>query len=370
MKEPDFHIKALSDRQTNGQLRKLEGDPIASFDFFSNDYLGFVHDAIIMPKDSGLRSGATGSRLLSGDSSRALLLEQYLADYHHMDAALLFQSGYMANLGLLSCVAKRGDTIIYDNLVHASLRQAVQLSPVSTYSFKHNDIADLKAKLNRSKGTVFVVVEALYSMDGDEGVLEDICSVCSAFGAYLIVDEAHSTGVYGAKGRGLVDQLHLKEAVWARVHTFGKAAGVHGAAVLGSKHLIDFLINFSKPFIYTTALSDHSLDAIHTAYKMMQSDHARQQLWGKVRYFEDCLSKAGLEEQFYSSNSPIKCLKVDGAAESLRISKEIRKAGYMVKAIRYPTVPKGTDRIRLCIHKHNTEDQIKGIIELIRNQVR
>jgi 8-amino-7-oxononanoate synthase len=370
MKEPDFHINALSDRLTNGQMRKLEGNPEASFDFFSNDYLGFVQDRVLDSKQEGLKTGATGSRLLSGDSDLALETEQFLADYHKAEACLLFQSGYMANLGLLSCIARRADTIIYDSLVHASLRQAVQLSPASTFSFKHNDLDDLKGKIKRAKGTVFVVVEALYSMDGDLGALKAISEICKLNEAYLIVDEAHSTGIYGEQGRGLVDSLGLNNSVWARIHTFGKAAGVHGAAVLCSAHLKDFLVNFSKPFIYTTASSEHSLALIKSAYTHFKESEARKDLWEKVKYFEDYAAKLNLSDWFYPSKSPIKCLRVKSAEVALDLADELQKEGYMVKAIRYPTVPKGGDRIRICIHRHNSFGQISGLLDLISKLVK
>ena len=369
MKEPAFHIKALSERQTNGQLRKLEGDAKASFDFFSNDYLGFVTNGSLSSSNEGNRSGATGSRLLSGDSDFALELEQFIADFHKIESALLFQSGYMANLGLISCIAKRGDTIIYDRLVHASLRQAVQLSPASVFAFGHNDMTDLEAKLERAKGTVFVVTEALFSMDGDFGALEEICELTNKFGGYVIVDEAHSTGVFGEQGRGLVDELGLQDQVWARIHTFGKAAGVHGAAVLGSRHLKQFLVNFSKPFIYTTASSDHSLHMIKESLNLFKDDLAREELWGLVRYFESKIKEVDLELHFYPSSSPIKCLRIQKEGEALKIAEALQKANFMVKAIRYPTVPKGTERIRICLHRHNTQDQIDSLIHLIRTLV-
>ena len=366
MKEPDFHIKALSERQTNGQLRRLEGNPKASFDFFSNDYLGIVyHKELNSAGFEVLKSGATGSRLLSGDSDLALDIEQFVADFYGMEAALLFQSGYMANLGLISCIAKRGDTILYDGLIHASLRQAVQLTQASAYSFRHNDLADLESKLERSKGTVFVVSEALFSMDGDCGLLTEICGLCEKKGAYLIVDEAHSTGVYGSQGRGLVDELGLKDRVWARIHTFGKAAGVHGAAVLGSKHLKEFLVNFSKPFIYTTASSEHSLKLIERSLVLMSKDSARNQLWDIVKYFESKLEIHDLQAHFYLSSSPIKCLRISKGKDVVQIAQVLQENNFMVKAIRYPTVPKGTERIRICLHRHNTKDQIDKLINLI-----
>lgn len=369
MKEPAFHIKALSERQTNGQLRKLEGDAKASHDFFSNDYLGFVANGMLRFSNVAKRSGATGSRLLSGDSNFALEVEQFIADFHNTESALLFQSGYMANLGLISCIAKRGDTILYDRLVHASLRQAVQLSTASVYAFGHNDMRDLKAKLEKAKGTVFVVTEALFSMDGDFGALKEICELTNKFGGYVIVDEAHSTGLFGEQGRGLVDELGLQKQVWARIHTFGKAAGAHGAAVLGSNHLKQFLINFSKPFIYTTASSDHSLNLIKESLNLFKNDLARKELWGLVRYFESKIKEVDLDAYFYPSSSPIKCLRILEEGEALKIAKSLQEANFMVKAIRYPTVPKGTDRIRICLHRHNTQDQIDRLINLIRTLV-
>ena len=174
----------------------------------------------------------------------------------------------MQNIGLLSCVPQRGDTILYDYLSHASIRDGIRLSFANNYSFAHNDVADLEKKLQTAKGNIFIVTESVFSMDGDVAPLTELVDSATKYNAHIIVDEAHATGVIGNNGEGLVQVLNLQNKIFARVHTFGKACGCHGAAVFGSNKLRDYLINFARSFIYTTSLPPNAIAAISESYKI------------------------------------------------------------------------------------------------------
>ncbi|MGZ5245809.1 MAG: aminotransferase class I/II-fold pyridoxal phosphate-dependent enzyme, partial [Flavitalea sp.] len=243
-------------------LRTTEG----MVDFCSNDYLGIATNQLLKESINGeLSTGSGGSRLLSGNYELIERTEDRIAAFHGAEAGLIFNSGYDANLGLLSCIGQKGDTYLYDNLSHASIRDGIRLSFAESFSFMHNDVEDLERKLKSATGQVTVVTESVFSMDGDLAPLKEIAELCQRYEAFLIVDEAHATGIVGASGEGLVQELKLNEKCFARVHTFGKAVGTHGAIVLGSCELRDYLINFSRAFMYTTALPPASVSAISTA---------------------------------------------------------------------------------------------------------
>ena len=274
----EFTLKqALQKRIDNNALRTLiVNDKLT--DFCSNDYLGFARSQQLKKsidkfklKSKNKLNGSGGSRLLSGNTAFAEELEKEIAKFHKAQAGLIYNSGYDANIGLLSCIAAEGDTIIYDELAHASIHDGIKLSKASAYMFRHNDLEHLQQRLQIASGTVYVVVESVYSMDGDICLLKEITALCKKYNANLIVDEAHTTGVIGKNGEGLVCNLKLEKKVFARVHTFGKALGCHGAVVLGSKTLREYLINFSRSFIYTTALPPHSLVAIKQAYQLLKN---------------------------------------------------------------------------------------------------
>ena len=243
MKFPNPLISKLTSRKNNNTLRTLTTSH-KGIDFSSNDYLGFSrHKTITKAVESALKktvfvNGSTGSRLLSGNHAIHIEVENELATFFNTPAALLFNSGYDANLGLLSCVPQRGDIILYDELCHASIRDGIQLSNATSYSFKHNTLSDLEKKYRNTKkasATTYIVVESIYSMDGDCAPLKDLSEFCTQHACYLIVDEAHATGVFGIQGKGRVDELCLEDFIFARVVTFEKALGCHGAVTKKSK---------------------------------------------------------------------------------------------------------------------------------------
>ncbi len=356
----DFLQQKLEERRAQNALREL---PAARnlVDFCSNDYLGFARSMAGVSAASG---GATGSRLISGNSDLAEQLEQQIADFHHAPSGLIFNAGYVANIGLLSCIASRHDTILYDQLVHASIREGIRLSQSKSYSFLHNDIADLQKKIQRASGRIFIVVESIYSMDGDEAPLRQICQIAAENNAYLIVDEAHSNGVFGENGEGLVVEQNLQAQVWARIHTFGKAIGSHGAIVLGSSILRQYLINFSRAFIYTTALPLHTLQAIQIAYEQLPNNLSISRTHQNISLFKKQLS-VQYKSYFVESRSPIQCLIWAGNDRVKAFARAVQAAGFDVRPILHPTVPMGEERLRICLHAFNSEQDISELAKTI-----
>jgi 8-amino-7-oxononanoate synthase len=365
----------LREREDAGNLRRLTTGR-AQVDFYSNDYLGLatgnVLAALMKPLPAGAHAtGATGSRLLSGNSELAGQLEQTIASFHKAEAALLFNSGYDANMGLISAITGRNATILSDELCHASIIDGIRLSLATKYKFRHNDAADLERKLKKCRespgthaGPVIVVVESVYSMDGDMAPLTDIVQLCEQYDAQLIVDEAHATGVFGTHGEGLVCMHGLQDKVFARVHTFGKALGCHGAAVVGGSLLKQYLVNFARSFIYTTALPAHSLQAIRCAYEYL-SEHtfSNQPLHHLISYFRECTTQAG-HGKWMDSISPIQALVAGSNDDAKQIAAKIQQAGFQVNPILHPTVPPGMERLRVCLHTFNTKEQTDGLLAL------
>jgi len=360
----DFLQTKLDDRKTKNLFRSLILNP-DKIDFSSNDYLGFSKLPAFKTKPGeGQPSGATGSRLISGNSAEAEEAEKIVAAFHQAETALIFNCGYMANVGLFSSIAGKSDTIISDEYIHASIIDGIRLSHANKFKFKHNDIADLEQKLKQATGNKFVAVESIYSMDGDESPLPEVAEVCEKNNALLIVDEAHATGVYGKNGQGLVCQYNLQSKVYACVYTFGKALGLHGAAVTGSQTLRNYLINFARPFIYSTALPPHTYQQIQTAYKLLPGVN-RSILFDVIKYFKDSTKKIS-NVFFVESQSQIQGVLVGDNEKAKALSGHLFGKGIYAKAILSPTVPIGTERLRICLHTFNTKEQIDLLISEIK----
>jgi len=350
----------LDEKNAIGTLRSLiyANDKI---DFSSNDYFGFTHSGILTIDKNTLPSGATGSRSITGNSALAEDTENNIAQFHGREAALIFNTGYMANVGLFSCIAGKGDTFISDEYIHASIIDGMRLSYANRLRFKHNDIADLEKKLNVATGNKIVAVESIYSMDGDEAPLVSIAAACKQYNALLIVDEAHATGVYGDKGDGLVCQHNLQNEVYAVVHTFGKALGLHGAVVTGSKLLRTFLLNQARSFIFTTALPPHNYLLIQKAYSLLPTAD-RNKLIELVAYFREKISAVNTIS-FIESHSPIQGIMVGDNFKTKALATHLFDKGFFVRPILSPTVPVGKERIRICIHSFNTREQIDHLVD-------
>jgi 8-amino-7-oxononanoate synthase len=359
-------LKSLSEREANGALRKLKIVSHSLIDFSSNDYLGLARSValkeMIAEKIQDVpyaTNGSTGSRLLSGNTSYAEEIEKQLATFFKSEAALIFTSGYTANLSVLSSIPKRGDTILYDQLSHASIKDGIRLSQASRFHFRHNDVNDLEKKLKKISGNCFVVIESIYSMDGDSAPLSAMAAICEQYGAHLVLDEAHSTGVQGENGNGLACELNLQEKVPVRIYTFGKAMGVHGACVAGSKELIHYLINFARPFIYTTAPDNHSLIAVAKAFDFLNlHSNLQQELKNKVDHF--LLLMSG-NENLLPSKSAIQSFIVSGNCKVKAASEILQKKGFDVRPILAPTVEKGKERLRIILHTFNTMAEIEKL---------
>ncbi len=288
------------------QLRILSG----GIDFYSNDYLGLIRDSEQSELfDSDLKSGASGSRLISGNSHEIERLEKRIAKFHHAEAALLYPSGYQANIGLYQVLAQRGDAILFDEASHASIRDGIRLSFANAQSFKHNDMDDLRLKVSLFNKAIYIVVESLYSMDGDIAPLDELAKICKEYNAHLIIDEAHALGVFGPRGEGLVySDLVLKHCI-ARIYGFGKAAGCQGAAIVGDELLRDLLINYSRSFIFSTGLSPYLVALIDNAYnKLDNSTASRERLHSIIHYFNKSFRGQGLLAN-EECESPIMALK-------------------------------------------------------------
>lgn len=373
----DFLERKLKERSDNHALRRLKlQDPLLR-DFCSNDYLGIATNGLIEKAMEDTREytvngphfladathGSGGSRLLAGNYFMIEAAETVLAHFHAAEAGLIFNSGYDANLGVLSSIPQRGDTILYDALSHASIRDGVRLSFARSFSFAHNDMADLEKRLTTAEGNIFVVTESVFSMDGDQAPLVEIVKLCQQYGAYLIVDEAHATGVVGPHGEGLVQALHLETSCLARIHTFGKAVGCHGAIVLGSRRLRDYLINFARPFIYTTALPPSAIAAIRMAYTLFPSmDAEREHLYMLIWTFQ----QADLGYKKLTSSTPIQGVIVPGNDEVRALAEKLEYNGFDIRPILYPTVPKGEERLRIVLHAFNTPKELDRLIDQLQ----
>ena len=353
-------------------------------DFCSNDYLGFSQKIKQNSEIYSFPSGATGSRLLAGNTQFIEDLEQEIADFHGAEAGLIFNSGYDANVGLLSCIPQKNDLLITDELIHASMIDGARLSYATRYRFQHNDVDDLKDKLERLENSLqpnndfqtpniehpipntYIALESVYSMDGNLAKLSEILTLCERYGANLIVDEAHATGIFGKNGRGLVCELGFEDKVFARVITFGKALGCHGAIVLGSKVLRDYLINFARPFIYSTAAPHHTHESVRQAYQLLKSSDFSNE---KLHYLIDFFKKKSLQIpdlQLIESNSAIQCIIISGNEKCRFVATELQKSGLDIRPIVSPTVPKGKERLRICLHDFNTEEEILMIFEVLK----
>jgi 8-amino-7-oxononanoate synthase len=376
---PKVLAQKLNQRKVNYALREL---PFSKelIDFASNDYLGFSQSETIfnetheyLLKNDFKVNGATGSRLISGNHNLYPIAENVIAMFHDVPAALIFNSGYDANVGFFSSVAQRNDVILYDELCHASIRDGITMSNAKSYKFQHNDLEDLESIIKRCHTEpveVYVVTESVFSMDGDCPNLEEVVALCEKYGCHLVVDEAHALGVFGENGEGVVQSLGLQNNVFARIITYGKGLGCHGAAIVGSEELKSYLINFARSFIYTTGLSPHSVATILIAYQHLITEKvAMQNLKQNIQFFNQEKAQLGLKSLFVYSKSAIQCAIIPGNEKVKSIAIKLQENGFDVKAILSPTVPEGQERLRFCLHTYNSEAEISNVLQLLSNFV-
>lgn len=361
---PETHLKtALDQRADKGILRKLTHE-VNGVDFFSNDYLGFAKYHSFAAVGGNAVAGSASSRLIAGNHPNFETLEHEAASRHGVESALFFNSGYAANLGLLSSLNDRHTAFVYDEYCHASLIDGMRLGPASRYKYRHNDMDDLKSVIARMEAEkVYVVTESVFSMDGDSPDIQQLLAITQEAGIPLIVDEAHAIGVLGDKGLGLFNQ----QPVFARVVTYGKAFGLRGAAVLGSETLKQYLVNFARTFVYTTAESPELPLQIVAAYQQVANTPLRNVLNSRIQLFRDLLDELEMKKQFINSSTAIQCLMLThGNEEGKALSDDLRNEGFLTKAIYSPTVPEGKERIRISLHSFNTEEEIRDLLSHIK----
>lgn len=357
----------LAQKMQNKALRSLKNLKGLS-DFTSNDYLGFsncqkLHEDIQKAAELITQNGAGGSRLLSGNLALMQNIESNLATFFNAPAALFFSSGYLANVGIYNALALKNDTIFYDELSHASTLDGIKLSKANAVSFLHNNLHDLNKQLAATKnGNKFISIEAVYSMDGDLAPLTDIVSIAQQHNAQIIIDEAHATGTIGAFGKGLTCHLQLEKHVLARIHTFGKALGTHGAVIVGSTTLQQYLINFCRTFIFTTAPAPVQFIAADLACKMLANSLLRiTKLHKNIAYFNQLKNSYTFTHLFLSSNSPIQIIIIPNNEKVRNAAIFLQNCGFDVRPIISPTVPIGKERLRICIHSFNTFEEIQNL---------
>lgn len=344
----DYCLEQLEVWQTKKFYRKLQL-PRPGISFSTNQYLG-------------KRFGAGASRLMRASSNQATaLLEDLLAKWKKVEAALVFPTGYMANLGVISALMGQEDLIILDKNSHASLIDGAYLSRAKLRVFKHNDVSDLEDILQKSKATykkILVITEAVFSMDGDLAPLKEIYALTREHEVWLLVDEAHALGVFGERGNGLASALGLHE-VEIITGTLSKAIGGLGGYVAGSRELKKFLINRARAFIYTTALPEIVIKKNICGLKKM-NDRLQKKLWQNIDYF---YVQAKKYLDLPKPLSAIVPLIIGDEEEALQRSQDLEKKGFVLPAVRYPTVPKGQARLRITI----TADQTKRDIDRLIN---
>ena len=375
MNIPNALQQKLNLRTETNALRKLPM-PINGIDFSSNDYLGFAKNEEIFDAthqylvDNTIKiNGATGSRLISGNHNLYAVAEKYIAAFHQSEAALIFNSGYDANVGFFSAVPQRNDVILYDELCHASIRDGIQMSHAKSYKFQHNNYEDLEAKIskiqtsNSELHTIYIVTESVFSMDGDTPNIETLVQLSEKFKVLLVVDEAHALGVFGEKGEGVIQSQQLQNKVFARIMTFGKGLGCHGAAILGNADLIEYLVNFARSFIYTTGLSPHSVATILISYQNLLQSNELQKLKENITFFNQQKQLLGIKPLFVYSKSAIHSAILPGNDKVKNIAAQLQEKGFEVKAILSPTVPEGQERLRFCLHSYTTEIEMKNVLD-------
>jgi 8-amino-7-oxononanoate synthase len=361
------------------RMRRVEGDqgPTVWIDgcevinFSSNNYLGIANhpELAAAAKEAidryGCGSGA--SRLISGNMALHEELENRLAEFKGTEAALVFNSGFQANTGVIATLASEGDAIFSDTLNHASIIDGCRLSRAKTFVYAHSDLNQLETALKQTPAArrKLIVTESIFSMDGDQAQLTEIVELAEKYGAMVMVDEAHATGIFGAQGAGVVQKLGLGERVLVQMGTLGKALGGFGAYVAGSRQLRDLLMNRCRSFIFTTSLPPAVMAMAIAAIGIVEREPARREaLWNHCRSLQEGLR--GLGFQVSARASPILPLIIGDATECMRFSEQLLEKGVFAQGIRPPTVPPGTSRLRITLMATHTREQIERALEAFK----
>lgn len=371
----DSHERALRALEGRGRLRALA--PRAGIDFSSNDYLGLgsspqLAAAVSEALERGVPVGAGGSRLLRGNDPEHEALETDAAQFFGAETALYMGGGFAANTAIFSTLPQRGDLIVYDELIHASAHDGMRLTRAEVAQAVHNDAASFDSVIRAWRdrggmGRVWIAVETLYSMEGDTAPLDDLARIAAAHDAMLVIDEAHATGVFGPSGRGLGAALEGAPNV-VSLHTCGKALGVSGALILAPRILRDFLVNRARPFIYATAPSPLMAAAVRAALKLCATQAERRQaLAQRIALARDELSR---HCDVVPTHTQIQPVIVKSDQRAVDMARHLQSMGFDIRAVRPPTVPEGTARLRLSLTLNATGDETRQLIEHIADALR
>ena len=360
--------KKLGRLKAQGRYRALRA--ASGIDLTSNDYLGLrthpkLRQAAMEVLDSGMDIGAGGSRLLRGNDPVHADLEDFAADYFGAERALYFATGYQANMAIFQALPSRHDAVIYDSLIHASAREGIANSPAKSIKARHNDLnayEDALKRVRESAAQIFVAVESVYSMDGDLAPLEDLQKLAQKYDAILIVDEAHGTGVFGESGKGCTE--HLSHENLITLHTCGKALGVAGGLVCGPEVIIETLINTARSFIYSTAPMPLQAYLTQVALEIIRGEpERRERLFELIAFCKTILPVSEI-------NSPIVPIILGNDTQTLEIAAQIQNEGFDIRAIRPPTVPEGSSRLRVSFNVNLDEKVLTAFSNCLSESLR
>jgi 8-amino-7-oxononanoate synthase len=367
------YVAALNALKDDDRLRSLT--PRAGIDFSSNDYLALagcqrMRKAVAAAVEAGTPIGAGGSRLLRGNCAEHDSVEAEAARFFGAEAAVFFASGYIANFAVLTTLPQRGDLLVLDALVHASIHEGARAGRAEFRLSAHNDAGSIEdvIRIWRSEGgtgRIWIVVESLYSMDGDFAPLEAIIAIADRHDAFLMVDEAHATGVFGPSGRGLTAAYEGRENLIA-IHTCGKALGAAGALVTTTKLLRDFIINRCRPFIFSTAPSPLMAVAVQEALSILRDEPERQQRLASLIEFAH--REIGARQGWRLSGSQIMPFIIGDNARAMALAAALQARGFDVRGIRPPTVPAGTARLRISLTNNVDESDVRAMLTALAEE--
>ena len=367
-------LRSLRRIETPQQVEVHSGDR-KLINFSSNDYLGLAaHESLRMAAHDGvetLGAGAGSARLISGSQTIAHEFEARLAAFKQTEAALSFSSGYAAALGAVPALIGQGDVVIIDKLVHASLVDAARLSGAKLRVFKHNDLAELETILQWAsgrEGNTLVITESVFSMDGDLAPVRDLVQLKNRYGAWLMLDEAHATGLYGEGRRGVAEEMGVADGVEVQLGTLGKSLGAAGGYICGSQALIDLLVNRARSFIFSTAPVPAQLAAAKRGVQLVQSNEGealRTRLWANVDALKNGLIQQGWKLPVV--RSAILPLMIGDERDALALAERVREAGVWIPAVRYPTVARGAARLRVTVSAAHQPKHLDVLLKALGN---
>jgi 8-amino-7-oxononanoate synthase len=348
----------------------MKDSPKDLIDFASNDYLGFSKNNVLLDKMH--RYLVENKSIKTNSIDSRFILENHIAEFHQTESALIFNSAYEANVCFFSFVPQKGDLVLYDEFCHASIRDGIQYTNAKSYKFQHNDFEDLERLIqnlrpkNQDPTAIYIVIESVFSMDGDTPNLEELIQLSGKHKCHLVIDEAHALGVFGQKGEGLVQLLGLQDQIFARILNFNEGLGCPGAAIIGSQELKDSLTNFAQSFTGNKAHSPDSAARILVAYQLLELEKLTiERLRENSIHFNQQKYLLGLKPMFVQSKSAIQSAIIPGNQNLKSIASQLQNKGFDVKAILSPTVPEGQERLRFCLHSFNSKDEISELLRLL-----